>query len=62
MHVHKINLKQSALARLFFFVIYYIKFPFMHPSWGKEGVRLLTLRDSNILSDILLPGGDVETE
>lgn len=46
MHVHKINLKQTALARLFFFVIYDVKIPFMHLRWGELGLMLLTLRVS----------------
>lgn len=32
----KINPKQTVLARLFFFVIYDVKIPFMHRSWGEE--------------------------
>lgn len=40
----KINLKQTVLARLFFFVIYDGEIPFMHLSWTVEGLMLLTLR------------------
>lgn len=39
----KINLKQTVLARLFFFVIYDVKIPFMHLTWGEEGLTLLSL-------------------
>ena len=42
----KINLKQTVLARLFFFVIYNDKIPFMHFSWDEELLMLLTLRVS----------------
>lgn len=42
----KINLKQTILARLFFFVIYDDKIPFMHLSWGDERLMLPTLRVS----------------
>lgn len=40
----KINLKQTVLARPFFFVIYDDQIPFMHLSWGEEGLTVLTLR------------------
>lgn len=33
----KMNPKQTALARLFFFVIYDVKITFRHQRWGGEG-------------------------
>ena len=69
----KINLKQTVLARLFFFVIYDVKIPFMHLTWGEEGLTLLSLsvsflqglrrflwEDSNVLGYIPLLYGDME--
>lgn len=54
----KINLKQAVLARLFFFVIYDDKIPFMHLRWGEEGFTLLTLRVKFSLRPAQVPLGD----
>lgn len=69
----KINLKQTLLARLFFFVIYDDKIAFMHLRWGEEERPMLpTLRvsahsqsapvplgDSNLFCYNLLHGGEM---
>lgn len=57
----KINLKQTVLARLFFFVIYDGEIPFMHLGWGVEGPDAANLESYFPLQPARVPLGDSNT-